>query len=139
MDIMRKVAVGAVAVAGLSFFAAGTAAADPVPAPMPPPLPAPMPVPLPAGTYLGTTNVLGGDLIWKGKTFGPGWVMDNFGVFFPYIFGMTTPEASGSLVTDYSPSGLPFLTDRITPRPDGTYEGTVYINGNPVAGYALHK
>ncbi|MDF3310250.1 hypothetical protein [Rhodococcus sp. T2V] len=137
MDIKRKVAVGAVAVAGLSLVGAGTSAADPVPAPMP--VPVPLPVPMPAGTYVGTTNLPGADLIWKGKTFGRGWVMDNFGVFFPYVFGMTTPEPGGSLVTDYSPSGLNFLTDRITPRPDGTYEGTVYINGNPVAGYALHK
>ncbi|MGW5149852.1 hypothetical protein [Rhodococcus koreensis] len=40
--------------------------------------------PYPSGTFQGTINVPGGDLVWKGKTFNRGTVYDNFAFPSPF-------------------------------------------------------
>ncbi|WP_072689034.1 hypothetical protein [Rhodococcus marinonascens] len=167
MDMMRKVALGAVAAGGLCFVGTGTAVADPDPVqsgpltvdlgpmpfgpvagdsvPMPfesvvtDPAAIPIATALPLGTYQGFSDLPFADLIWKGKTFGYGTVIDNFNGDFPYLFGMTFRDVNGEIVTDYSPAGLSFLTDRFTLKPDGSYEGSFYINDIPIGSFVLHK
>ncbi|MEV0945234.1 hypothetical protein [Rhodococcus sp. NPDC049939] len=149
MENSRKIAFGAVAVGSLCFVGPGTAVADPNS-----PQPGSVDVdpallqsdtfvgnlpPMPVGTYKGISSLPFVDQIWNGKTFGFGTVVDDLNVEFPALFGMTFQDVNGDVVTDYSPAGMSFLTDRITMRPDGSYEGSFYINDVPVASFILHK
>ena len=106
--------------AGAWALGGGVAAADPVP----------------PGTYDGSTDVPGGELIWEGKTFGEGTVSNNFVFGFNGLPGTTTYE-DGETIIDYTPSGLGFLQDRITEGPDGVYTGTVYVYDRQVAEFGL--
>ena len=95
--------------------------------------------PIPSGTYQGTTTVPAGELIWKGKTFQEGTVVNNFTFGLTGLAGTTSQDGNGNTVIDYSPSGLGFLTDRISPNADGTYTGAVYVGGNQVGSFGLAR
>ncbi|MFC9835734.1 hypothetical protein ACFVKB_18265 [Rhodococcus sp. NPDC127530] len=93
----------------------------------------------PSGTYQGTTTAPVGGLIWKGKTFQGGTVVNNFAFGLTGLAGTTSQDGNGDTVIDHSPSGLGFLTDRISPNADGTYTGAVYVNGNQVGSFGLSR
>ncbi|QHE66810.1 hypothetical protein [Rhodococcus sp. WAY2] len=123
---MRKFAAGIAAAAlssGIILVGAGNAAAEPVP----------------DGTYQGTTDVPGGGLIWKGKTFRNGTVTNNFVFGLSGLSGNYYEDAAGRTVIDYGPSGLGFLTDTMVANGDGSYTGATYINGNQVGGFRLAR
>ena len=97
------------------------------------------PAAAPNGTYQGTTTAPAGELIWKGKTFQVGTVVNNFAFGLTGLAGKTSQDGNGNTVIDYSPSGLGFLTDRISPNADGTYTGAVYVGGNQVGSFGLAR
>ncbi|MDT2003957.1 hypothetical protein FXW78_02425 [Rhodococcus opacus] len=97
------------------------------------------PAAVPSGTYQGTTTAPAGGLIWKGKTFQEGTVVNNFAFGLTGLAGTTSQDGNGNTVIDYSPSGLGFLTDRISPNADGTYTGAVFVNGNSVGSFGLSR
>ncbi|MFE7415901.1 hypothetical protein [Rhodococcus sp. NPDC057529] len=97
------------------------------------------PAAAPSGTYQGTTTTPAGELIWKGKTFQGDTVVNNFAFGLTGLAGTTSQDGNGNTVIDYSPSGLGFLTDRISPNADGSYTGAVYVGGSQVGSFGLSR
>ncbi|MFF2109024.1 hypothetical protein [Rhodococcus koreensis] len=124
---MRAITRGIVIVGtaiGAALVGAGTCVAQP---------------PVPSGTYQGTTTAPAGELIWKGKTFQGDTVVNNFAFGLTGLAGTTSQDGNGNTVIDYSPSGLGFLTDRISPNTDGSYTGAVYVGGSQVGSFGLSR
>lgn len=97
-------------------------------------------VPAPSGTYQGSTNIPGGDLVWKGKNFENGVVTNNLvGGIVAVPGSYTTNPVNGDVVIDYTPSGLGFVRDTMTRNADGSYNGTVFLFGAQVGNFNLSR
>ncbi|KAF0961015.1 hypothetical protein [Rhodococcus sp. T7] len=121
--ITRGIVIAGAAI-GAALGGAGTCVAEPA---------------VPSGTYQGTTTAPAGELIWKGKTFQGDTVVNNFVFGLTGLAGTTSQDGNGNTVIDYSPSGLGFLTDRISPNADGSYTGAVYVGGSQVGSFGLSR